>query len=62
MDDRFVESLKWTDTVRDLLDDLQRKTRADAEQAMRVLTEGGLIMKLYDYVNRKENENGIIGR
>ena len=46
----------------DLLDDLQRKTRADAEQAMRVLTEGGLIMKLYDYVERKETENGIIGR
>ena len=62
MDDRFVESLKWTDTVLDLLDDLQRKTRADAEQAMRVLTEGGLIMKLYDYVERKETENGIIGR
>jgi len=62
MDDRFVESLKWTDTVPDLLDDLQRKTRADAEQAMRVLTEGGLIMKLHDYVNRKEEENGIVGR
>jgi hypothetical protein len=62
IDDRFVESLKWTDTVLDLLDDLQRKTRADAEQAMRVLTEGGLIMKLYDYVERKETENGIIGR
>jgi hypothetical protein len=62
IDDRFVESLKWTDTVLDLLDDLQRKTQADAEQAMRVLTEGGLIMKLYDYVERKETENGIIGR
>jgi hypothetical protein len=62
IDDRFVESLKWTDTVLDLLDDLQRKTRADAEQAMCVLTEGGLIMKLYDYVERKETENGIIGR
>jgi hypothetical protein len=62
IDDRFVESLKWTDTVLDLLDDLQRKTRADAEQAMRVMTEGGLIMKLYDHVERKENENGIIGR
>ena len=62
IDDRFVESLKWTDTVLDLLDDLQRKTRADAEQAMRVLTEGGLIMKLYDHVERKETENGIIGR
>ena len=62
MDDRFVESLKWTDTVLDLLGDLQYRTRADAEQAMRVLTEGGLIMKLYDYVERKEIENGIIGR
>jgi hypothetical protein len=62
IDDRFVESLKWTDTVLDLLDDLQRKTQADAEQAMRVLTEGGLIMKLYDYVERKETENGIVGR
>ena len=62
IDDRFLESLKWTVTVLDLLDDLQRKTRADAEQAMRVLTEGGLIMKLYDHVERKETENGIIGR
>lgn len=62
IDDRFVESLKWTETLLDLLDDLQRKTRADAEQAMSVLTEGGLIMKLYDYVERKETENGIIGR
>ena len=62
IDDRFVESLKWTDTVLDLLGDLQHRTRADAERAMRVLTEGGLIMKLYDYVNRKETENGIIGR
>ena len=62
IDDRFVESLKWTDTVLDLLGDLQRKTRADAEQAMQVLTEGGLIMNLHDYVNRKETDNGIIGR
>ena len=62
MDDRFVESLKWTDTVLDLLGDLQYRTRADAEQAMRVLKEGGKLLKLYDYVNLKENENGIIGR
>lgn len=62
LDDRFVESLKWTDTVLDLLGDLQYRTRADAEQAMRVLTEGGLIMKLYDHVERKETESGIIGR
>lgn len=62
MDDRFVESLKWTDTVWDYLGDLQYGTRADVERAMKYLTEGGLIMQLYDYVNRKEIENGIIGR
>lgn len=62
IDERFVESLKWTDTVWDYLGDLQYGTRADAEQAMRILTEGGLITKLYDYVNRKETENGIVGR
>lgn len=62
MDDRFVESLQMTDWVWDLLGDLQYRTRADAERAMKILTEGGLIMKLYDYVNRKEKENGITGR
>ena len=62
IDDRFVESLKMTDWVWDLLSDLQYRSRADAERAMRVLTERGLIMKLYDYVNQKEAENGIIGR
>ena len=62
MDDRFVESLKWTDWVWDLLDDLCHKTPAHADQAMKILTEGGLIMKLYDYVNRKEIENGIVRR
>lgn len=62
IDDRFVESLKWTDTVLDLLGDLRYKTPADAEQAMKILTEGGLIMNLYDYVDRKEKENGIVRR
>lgn len=62
IDDRFVESLKMTDIVLDLLGDLQYRTPADAELAMKYLTEGGLIAKLYDYVNQKEEENGIIGR
>jgi DNA primase len=62
LDERFVESLKWTDTVWDYLDNLQHRTLADAEQTMKILTEGGLIMKLNDYVTRKEKENGIIGR
>lgn len=62
IDDRFVESLQMTDIVLDLLGDLQYRTPADAELAMKYLTEGGLIAKLYDYVNRKEEENGIIGR
>ena len=62
IDGRFVESLKWTDTVQDYLGDLQYRTRADAERTMRILTQGGLIMKLNDYVTRKETENGIAGR
>ena len=62
MDDRFVESLLRTATVRDFLDDLCHRTPADARQAMRILTEGGLIMRLNDYVERKEIENGIVGR
>ena len=60
MDDRFVESLLRTATVRDFLDDLCHRTPADARQAMSILTEGGLIMRLNDYVERKEIENGIV--
>lgn len=56
MDERFVESLKWTDAVLDLLGDLQYRTRADTERALKILNEGGLIMKLNDYVKRRERE------
>lgn len=56
MDDRFVESLQMTDWVWDLLGDLCHKTPADAERAMKILNEGGQIMKLNDYVKRRERE------
>lgn len=60
-DDRFVESCQMTATVDHLLDALLGADGERRKRAVEILTQGGLIYNLQDYVSQKKKEEEQLG-